>query len=303
MKKKVILLTILLVIIIGLGVFAMANSENNGIAKVWENSKIIKYIDSVVKKDESMIKDLKINSNELAIQVANEYLDKYDLEGNTEDAKIQYLDNVRENVKTIVIDNEKCKITLNAEDGTLISYVNHKKDFPDNTLKEDQIKERAIELMDKICKIENVKYELEYIEEFDEQIWNAKFVKMYDGLKNDGERVKFSFAPESNEMYVLNIKGIKYANNEVKISEADARKIAELYLKKSVATDMKIYLAIVVPNAYYNTELKVGETYTNPSESRKAYICEFNNKGNTLVYVDATNGEILGGDSIKGEEF
>ena len=189
MKKKVILLTILLVIIIGLGVFAMANSENNGIAKVWENSKIIKYIDSVVKKDESMIKDLKINSNELAIQVANEYLDKYDLEGNTEDAKIQYLDNVRENVKTIVIDNEKCKITLNAEDGTLISYVNHKKDFPDNTLKEDQIKERAIELMDKICKIENVKYELEYIEEFDEQIWNAKFVKMYDGLKNDGERV------------------------------------------------------------------------------------------------------------------
>ena len=145
--------------------------------------------------------------------------------------------------------------------------------------------------------------EFMYVEKFDEEIWRACFAKKYNGMINEGESVKFSFCPKTNEIVTLAINRTKYANNTVEISKDTATKIAEKYLNKSTATDMDIDLEIVRPNYFYN-ELNGDESiYVKIGETRQAYVAKFNNESASTLYIDATTGEIIGGDMILGGEY
>jgi len=57
-------------------------------------------------------------------------------------------------------------------------------------------------------------------------IWYAEFYKKYGDLLNPYERINIGWIPTINGLYSLNIENIKYENNEQVISKEDAIKIA-----------------------------------------------------------------------------
>lgn len=140
-------------------------------------------------------------------------------------------------------------------------------------------------------------YTLDEVIKFDDEIYNAIYTKKYDGLKNVGEAIKIAFAPMDKEIVVMNIREVPFDNNEVKIQEKDVvkyakEKIKELGNKKIV----NIKLQIVNPNYQFERKIE-GEGYQTINKMRKAYVVTL--EGGSQIYVDATVGEVIGGQIAK----
>ena len=141
------------------------------------------------------------------------------------------------------------------------------------------------------------------IETYDDEVWRAEFTKKYGDKYCAGESVKFSFAPESNEIVTLAINNIKYANNETKITEEQASNIAEKYLDKSSADNMTITKEIIRPNFFYKQLEGDSNIYANIEQYRNAYVFTFDNEAQSQVYIDCSTGEVLGGNMKLGGEY
>lgn len=317
MKNKIFLVSIIgllfiIVIFSSIGVSAyIQQNDNFASAKTsFANSTLnVVSVDKIYTKlDTSDIEKLKINTEKKAISVANNYLknmtSKLTKISGDEEFQIKYSHSGLMLRNEVTLDNSKYSMTLNADTGELINYSKHISDFPKCTLSEYQIKTIAQELFEQADLCDAQAYEMVYLEEYDEGIWRAGFIKKYGDLLNYGESVKFHFIPETREIWILGINNIEYANNEVLVSEATVRNIANKYLEKSVATDMKIYLDIVRPNELFSSnELRKDKVYSFGQVMRKAYVCEFNNDAKTQLYIDCTTGQLIGGDAILGGEF
>ena len=308
MKNKIILvILIIIVVLIALSVLVFANvntnTDENIMNRVFNEENMVKIDEAYIEKDVNMIKGMLINNKEEALIVANDYLTKLNLSGSIKNIYVKYFDNIIDSKKEVVITNNESIITLNAETKELISYINQKTSFPKNQLSKEQIRDRAIKLFDNLGTYNINDYKLIYLEQFDDEIWRVGFAKKYDDLINIGEQIRFSFAPQSNEILTLGISNIKYDNNEIKISEKEAIGIAKSYLAKSVATDMKVYVDIVRPNGFLINNFRENEIYVELQQMRKVYVCEFNNEDKTKIYIDCTTGTVLGGDKILGGEF
>jgi len=223
---------------------------------------------------------------------------------NESESTIKYFSNELESRLETKIYNTEATLTLNTTTGDLISYVSKRDTFPTNTLTKEEIQKKA-QLIFKSIEIEEANnYKLTLLEEFDEEIWRAEFHKYYDGKKCIGESVKFSFAPENNEIVTLAINNNKYENNEIKITQEEANEIAKDYLNISSATEMTMSVEIVKPNYFYRQILeKDSNIYANINECRNAYVFTFNNEAQSKVYVDCTTGEVIGGDMKLGGEY
>lgn len=119
---------------------------------------------------------------------------------------------------------------------------------------------------------------------------------------NPGEAVALSICPATKELNTLTIRDDKFENNEIKITEEQAKKIASKYLVKSKATGIeKVTIEIIKPNLLFEEEK--GKMYKEIKGMRKAYIVWFNNTDKSRVYVDSTTGEIIGGNFLQGGMF
>lgn len=236
--------------------------------------------------------------------IGNNYLANLNITNKSFDSsntKVEiYEDNIENQTEIIISDSNK-QIKLNKDTGKVISYIQKNTTFEKVNLKEENIKEKALELFDSINGFSG--YELFSLEQFDEQIYLAKFCKKYGDLFNPGEMICIGFSPVASEIVTFSQKSIPYANNEVKLSIADAREAASPYLESSVATDMDITLKIVEPNYGLQPVLSEGKLYVKANQTRLAYVCKFNNSAKTIVYIDCTTGEAIGTDYILGGEF
>lgn len=302
MKKKIIF-GILIILIVGIcGGLIMKTNGYFDKYTVEKKNGIIKLSEGLVKKDYNSLEKTKLLDITTIEEIADKYFKKFNFESENKEKNIEYYDNIVESKKEVRISNGKAIVELDAESGNLISIMNNNNNLPQNNLSEVEINNIAYDLLEQI-KEGNGEYKLLYIEEFDSEIWRAGFEKKYDGLSNVGEQIKFSFSPMTKEIKTLVIKNIEYANNEIKISLEEAQRIAEKYLDKSVANNMEMYIDIVMPNGFFLTEIEYDEIMIKPTETRKAYVCKFDNKGETTIYIDCTTGEVLGGDLLEGEEF
>ena len=119
---------------------------------------------------------------------------------------------------------------------------------------------------------------------------------------NPGEAVALSICPATKELNTLTIRDDKFENNEIKITEEQAKKIASKYLVKSKATGIaKVTTEIIKPNLLFEEEK--GKIYKEIKEMRKAYVVWFNNTDKSRVYIDVTTGEVIGGDFLQGGIF
>ena len=119
---------------------------------------------------------------------------------------------------------------------------------------------------------------------------------------NPGEAVALSICPATKELNTLTIRDDKFENNEIKITEEQAKKIASKYLVKSKATGIaKVTTEIIKPNLLFEEEK--GKIYKEIKGMRKVYVVWFNNTDKSRVYIDVTTGEVIGGDFLQGGIF
>lgn len=139
----------------------------------------------------------------------------------------------------------------------------------------------------------------------------------YQNQKNQEAQSYNDFINRYNQMaenldksvYVTDFDNYNVNSNEVKISKAKAKEIAEIGFKESAAriagegvedTEKEtIEIQEVTPNNYFTRKYnETDKTYTNIR--RKAYVVtKTNNMGNGVrIYVDATTGLIIGGEAF-----
>lgn len=177
-------------------------------------------------------------------------------------------------------------------------------------------------------------------EDEDAYIWYAEFYKKYDGLLNKHEKVSIGWIPKINGLYSLIFENYKYENNEQKISKEDAIRIATEKDKQIetrhniVSTDAELGIDKMNTEVVYREknieEYEKGTINFTPGENgtpkikddavfykvdnrvRKVwevsiyydyykYTKDFPER--FVYYVDATTGEIIGGDRFYGAKM
>lgn len=304
MKNKIIL-PALIVSVIAISVFtAVYASTNENISNFTKmlTKKQISVDESYVKTDS---KTNALNSPDI-LSKSNDILSKLNISNKKIDlnnSKVTQYKNELESRTETIISNDEFSIQLNSDTGEFLSYISNKVLFEKNSLSNEEIKNKAIEIFKKLNISDSDKYELNYLTKFDDEIWRVGFVKKYDDLINPQENIKFSFAPQTNEIVTLALNSIKYDNNEVLVTEENAEKIADEYLVKSKADKMSMSIEIVRPNYFYEGKAESEKVYTKVNRARKAYVFTFNNDSQSKVYIDCTTGEVIGGDMLQGGEF
>ena len=171
----------------------------------------------------------------------------------------------------------------------------------------------------------------------DAYIWYADFYKKYDGLLNNYEKISIGWIPKINGLYSLSFKNYKYENNEQKISKENAIEIAvqkdkQIETMHNIAsTDAEIGIDKMNAEVTYRqknieeydkgtinfTQEKNGMArlkddaifYKVDNRVRKVwevtiyydyYKYDQDFPERFVYYVDATTGEIIGGDRFYG---
>lgn len=299
-KKKVILTTALLgSMIIGSSALVFATQDNlqksilSGGIKLSNDdvrNSIVQVDKSESKLSEGQIVQLakkyeKNITKDTTMQIQSRSLDQ----GNTlkED---KYSDK-----KIWTISDNYAETKIDAETGDLVQTLSKKQEYTDSNCTEEEAKQIANELYSGLdIKEEYKNYKLNGIVKFDEELWIANFSKKYGNLYNDFESVKVTFAPADKEVKIISIinQGV-YENNSVNISEEDAKNIANKQINSN--SDSHVKLTIVKPN-YFFKDKENYLTYKEPEKTRTAYVVSFEDENKTMVYVDATTGEVIGGD-------
>lgn len=131
-------------------------------------------------------------------------------------------------------------------------------------------------------------YDLVYLEKLDDVLWEADFQKEYDGVYNKYEAVKVFFTPETKEIAALSVFDTPYEDSEeINITSEEAKNKAteDLELNSEIVDSE---LTIVQGNEYFNEETD--------TDLHKAWV--LSTKENEFVFVDASTGNIIGGDCI-----
>lgn len=302
MKKKGLLLLIIaiFIVIISTVIVFAAESKNQKIL-TGEKINIGEGNSSNIKAQSSLQKEF---SNNEIYSIADGFLTNQVMNVSKTDinkADISYYTNAIYSKDVVRLSDDNFTLEIDKNNGEIITYENKKQNFIKCELDKDEILLKANEIFNNLDIKDKDNYQLIYLEEFDEEIWRVGFAKKYeDNLINNGESVKFSFAPQTKEIVTLAINAKKYDNNSILITQEEALKIA----KKAVSDNIKDFkittkIEIVVPNyRYYENDLESGQIYKEINVMRKAYVCEFADEFKTQVYVDCSTGEIIGGTEI-----
>lgn len=308
MKRK-IFSTMLLVtcfLLINTVTFALFSSSEKKQNAILTGEKIDNVNEAYQEIEYEKLSKSNVLSNKTTIDDANLMLANINVSEENkikEDVNIKYYNNLMENRIEKVMSDSNTILKMDAQTGEFISYINNKTEFETCFDDEKVVKEKAINIFNKLNIDSKDSYELNYVEQFDDEIWRASFVKSYGEYINKGESVNFSFSPQNNEIVTLAINKIIYENNEIVINREDAIKIAEKYLEKSVATEMEIYMDIVHPNYFLQNLKGDASLYKNIPIERLAYVAKFNNEASSEIYIDATTGEVIGGNMRLGGKF
>lgn len=206
----------------------------------------------------------------------------------------------------------------------------------------EQAREVAKELLERYKpESDNSEYELISLKRNNEQdeeayIWYADFYKKYNDLINPVERISIGWIPTINALYSLNIEKNVYENNEQKVSQEEAIKIAidkdkKIETKKNIKyTKAQIRIKQMNENVYLRENFKeeyekgtinmekTGENtykykddavfYKTIERVRNVwcvviqYDIDDEYVGSAFTYyIDSTTGEIIGGQ--RGDDF
>lgn len=163
----------------------------------------------------------------------------------------------------------------------------------------------AKELYDSLA-YKNQDYQLTHLKKYASGAgWYVDFGKVYGDVENVYQVVRFSFIPETKQIMHLVLFDEKFENNEILLSKQEAEEIAkEKYIqlfKNSEIKKVESKRSIEKMNTFiysYENPLPEGKQYTNQGIVRNVWKVEINDS-QVIFFVDATTGEVIGGDAVK----
>ncbi len=289
MKRKIIVITILAIILLSLATISvMAFVKKQGIMDkmtVYSNKETVKNIQE--QTDMAKIEE-----------TAKNYLQSNKLvESENEEYEVQLINDNVSNEQYYRIQGNGARIEILKENGEVKSYI---KASPSNY-------------------VQGTIYDIETVENVAKEIFeegqlvknkaNCNFIEITENLnyfptawfedKTNNRMLFVTFNPDNKEIVNMGSKSIILSeNNEVKIDENTAKSIAMKKMSKTLDDIISVELKDVEPNAAF-IEIEDGKYYFSESKTkRKAYVVKFNTTSKIEVYVDATTGEIIGGNGV-----
>lgn len=207
-------------------------------------------------------------------------------------------------IEWVIETDNNLEIRINAQNGEIYSFTNN--ELLNQTRNYIKSKEEAIAVAKEIYKdLEyEKKYELVEIKRIGQGKWEAYFSVKYNGIFNDYQSIRITFFTETKELIMLNIFDYDFENNPFEITEEIAINIVENKYGENNIKEISAKKDIRQMNTImYQKEnsLQDGE-YRISNIVRNVWNVKVVDKQNEFVeyyYVDATTGEIIGGNQIK----
>ena len=331
-KSKILKMVATFVLTIGITT-SLVYAGSKVYEKIFKEPEKIENFIQELKVSEEDLKN--IISKQDAIESAKKEIKRFGLEVKEEDiTKVEIVKAPNYDQITYLIETSKLQINVDAKTSKLINFNIENGYTSEEIEKLTSSKEEIIEVAKNKLKEYGFgeEYKLSYIScnNQDNQekayFWYLWFSKEYDGLSNPAETINITIIPKVNLVTRLNIIDEPFDNNEVVISKEEAINIAKEKEKiintenyKVEACEAELAIRRINPEVYLkeNNLSRGNETvtledgtkfsynvYKMNGRARRAYVVEFsygeerefNRKRE--IYVDATTGEVIGGEGI-----
>ena len=263
-------------------------------------------------------------SKDEALKKGNEVLKKFGINAETQTGSMLIDSSKRE--KSWVVHGGNASISIDATNGEFksLSISSTGRDFSGRSTKEEAL-DVAYDFLNRYQEdsqdYEIVKLNNNMGTEKDSYIWYATFERKYGELFNHYDYVNIGWIPGINEIYSYSVENKEFENNPVELSKEDAIKIAEGKDKQiepdAQIKEIKSDIRIEKMNSDAYEREKFGDKYQKqrelPVEEKTYYITEERVRKVWIVtlkydrikegelsdysyFVDATTGEIIGGE-------
>ena len=303
--------------------------------KIWKEPVVVSKVEEEQKIKEEISDNEKIGfiTEEKAVEIANEVLVKLGYE-NQKFTKVSLNRGYdSEYSKHYLLKSENILINLNPENGELeyfgdSSIIN--KNIKCDNISEDEIKKIASDIYSELEIFnENDNYEIVETKRQNivsgkniNDVWQVSFAKVYNGNYDKTNISTIAFAVVNNDIVIYTITGKnedKFDNNPIIISKEEAIGIAknkEKEFSELEISNISAELSIEKMNMFIyclennltneNGELKIEDISRNvwvvniehnkDSKPKDAMLETVKNLYNKKYYIDATTGEIIGGE-------
>lgn len=207
-------------------------------------------------------------------------------------------------IEWVLTTSNDLEIRINAKNGEIYNFSNNK--LLNQTRNYKMNKDEAIQVAKEIY--QNLAYEKKYdfveINNIGNGKWQAYFSAKYNEIFNEYQSIRITFFAETKELVILNVFDCEFENNPFEITEETAINIAkkrygEDNIKEiSAKKDIKQMNAIIyqkenpLQNSEYRTDNIVRNIWNVKIIEKQYGFVEY-------YYVDATTGEVIGGNQIK----
>lgn len=221
-----------------------------------------------------------------SISKSSEIFEKLDTNSNNVNSKVVYDELTKENLYEF--ENTKYFVNMNTKNELVGIYSKNVTATQTTSNVNNQTAKEYV--LNKYTELNlPTEYELTYLEKFDDLIWQANFEKNYNGIYNKYESVKMFFIPDSDEIVALTVFNEGASSSTVTISKEDAEMTAAQNLGIDSSNIKSATLSMEKANKFYdnsNSDTAVHSTWVIQSAD------------DTIVYVDAENNTVIGGDHI-----
>lgn len=292
MKTKItmfVIITIAIILLLSIVIFAFEEGKSN----VMSRMKKINEIETVEEISElNTVSQLNTSSNVEKTNRVKDYMKINQLIKEDEsDLKVELVTNNFTNEKFYRMTGSGARIEILKNSGELRSYINsNPTDYVEGTIFEkEKIRNIANEILNTNDLFENNRgYKIIEIKEkstFYPTVW------FEDSLNN---KLMFMILnPETKEILAIGTKTKPISEkNDIKVDSQTAKNIAIKQMNLSEGDVVSVLLSEVIPNDMF---LEDGVSYSKVNIRRNAYIVSFNTEVDLQIYIDATTGEVIGG--------
>ncbi len=217
---------------------------------------------------------------------SSEIFEKLDTNSNNVNSKVVYDELTKENL--YAFENTKYFVNMNTKNELVGIYSKNVTATQTTSNVNNQTAKEYV--LNKYTELNlPTEYELTYLEKFDDLIWQANFEKNYNGIYNKYESVKMFFIPDSDEIVALTVFNEGASSSTVTVSKEDAEMTAAQNLGIDSSNIKSATLSMEKANKFYdnsNSDTTIHSTWVIQSAD------------DTIVYVDAENNTVIGGDHI-----
>lgn len=207
-------------------------------------------------------------------------------------------------IEWVIITDNDLEIRINAKTGELYSFSNNK--LLNKTNNKEVTEDEALSIANDIYKNLSYQknYEFNYMSNIGEGKWQADFSVKYNDIFNPYQCVRITFIAETKELIMLNLFDYEFENNPFEITEEDSIKIVENIYGKENISDISAKKDIQMMNTmiYQKDNQSDSKEFRTENLVRNVWnvkITESEYGFTEYYYVDATTGEIIGGDRSK----